>query len=157
MKFCLQIYCVQPKRGRENAINEQNSLNLASPIQTLVILKTFVSLALFTHQSAVEKPADCDGGGEDPGHVADDDAPENLKRGKKIRISPGARIMPRIMRVGVRRSLRDLRRETRHSGPLCIFRRSRGRLKLMRSREGLRRLRPPFQTAVALQRITAQK
>ena len=76
-----------------------------------MILKTFVSLALFTHQSAVEKPADCDGGGEDPGHVADDDAPENLKRGKKIRISPGARIMPRIMRVGVRRSLRDLRRE----------------------------------------------
>ena len=36
-------------------------------------------LSSLTYQSAVEKPADCDGGGEDPGHVADDDAAEDLK------------------------------------------------------------------------------
>ena len=36
-------------------------------------------LSSLTYQSAVEKPADCDGGGEDPGHVADDDAAQDLK------------------------------------------------------------------------------
>ena len=41
---------------------------------------TPVTVGALTHQSPVEKPADCDGGGEDPGHVADHDAAENLKR-----------------------------------------------------------------------------
>ena len=35
MKFCLQIYCALPKQGRDYAINEQKSLNLASAIRTL--------------------------------------------------------------------------------------------------------------------------